>query len=60
MPGVIHAFSLSLSSVFLWAVPMMVVAFLIAWLLQDIPLREYAHVGKEEAPPSFEEEPAAD
>ncbi|MGA2285825.1 MAG: MDR family MFS transporter [Dehalococcoidia bacterium] len=58
--GVVHAFSLSLNSVFLWAVPMMVVAFLVAWLLQDIPLREYAHVGKEEAPPPLEGEAAAD
>jgi len=58
--GVIHAFSLSLDSVFLWAVPMMVVAFLVSWLLQDIPLREYAHVGKEEAPPPFEGEAAVE
>ncbi len=57
--GVIHAFSLSLDTVFLWAVPMMFVAFLVSWLLQDIPLREYAHVGKEEAPP-MEGEAAAD
>jgi hypothetical protein len=33
--------------VFLWAVPLIVVAFLVSWLLRDIPLREYAHVGGE-------------
>jgi EmrB/QacA subfamily drug resistance transporter len=57
--GVIHAFSLSLDSVFLWAIPIIVVAFAVSWLLRDIPLREYAHLdGGEIAsmPPTFEEE----
>jgi len=43
--AVVHSFSLSLQTVFLSAVPLMVVAFLISWLLREIPLRDYAHVG---------------
>ncbi|HUS82874.1 MAG TPA: MDR family MFS transporter [Dehalococcoidia bacterium] len=43
--GVVHAFSLSLDSVFLWSVPLMIVAFVVSWFLQERPLREYAHVG---------------
>jgi EmrB/QacA subfamily drug resistance transporter len=50
--GVIEAFSRSLSTVFLWAVPVVVVSFLASWLLREIPLREHAHVGAEiEQPP---------
>jgi EmrB/QacA subfamily drug resistance transporter len=43
--GVIEAFSRSLETVFLWAVPITVIAFLASWLLREIPLREHAHVG---------------
>ena len=50
--GVVHAFSLSLDSVFLWAVPLIIVAFVVSWFLQEMPLREYAHVGPGEAGPS--------
>jgi hypothetical protein len=39
---------------------MMFVAFLVSLLLQDIPLREYAHVGKEEATAPFEGEAAVE
>jgi EmrB/QacA subfamily drug resistance transporter len=46
--GVVHAFSNSLHTVFISAVPVIVVAFLVSWLLREIPLREYAHVGGEE------------
>jgi EmrB/QacA subfamily drug resistance transporter len=49
--GVIEAFSRSLSTVFLWAVPVVVVSFLASWLLREIPLREHAHVGAEAAQP---------
>jgi hypothetical protein len=45
--GVVHAFSLSLHTVFLWAVPLIVVGFLVSWLLHEIPLRAHAHVGSE-------------
>ena len=49
--AVVHSFSLSLQTVFLSAVPLMVVAFLVSWLLREIPLREYAHVGRGEGSP---------
>jgi EmrB/QacA subfamily drug resistance transporter len=45
--GVVYAFANSLQTVFLWAVPMIIVAFLVSWLLREVPLREYAHVGRE-------------
>jgi hypothetical protein len=45
--GVIHAFSSSLDTVFLWAAALVVIGFLVSWLLREIPLREYAHVGGE-------------
>jgi hypothetical protein len=45
--GVVHAFSLSLQTVFLWAVPLIVVGFLVSWLLREVPLRVHAHVGTE-------------
>jgi hypothetical protein len=57
--GVVHAFSLSLDSVFLWAVPLIMVAFVVSWFLQEMPLREYAHVGADEAMPSSLEGGAA-
>jgi Na+/melibiose symporter-like transporter len=41
--GVVQAFSLSLHTVFLWTVPVAIVAFLLTWLLQEIPLREEIH-----------------
>jgi EmrB/QacA subfamily drug resistance transporter len=47
--GVIDAFSRSLSTVFLWAVPITLLAFLASWLLREIPLREHAHVGVQTA-----------
>jgi EmrB/QacA subfamily drug resistance transporter len=51
--GVVHAFSLSLDSVFLWAIPVIVLAFVVSWFLREMPLREYAHLGAGEvsAPP---------
>jgi len=59
--GVVHAFSMSLDSVFLWAVPLSIVAFAVSWFLKEMPLREYAHVGAEEAvPPSLEGEAAGE
>ena len=60
--GVMHAFSLSLDSVFLWAIPVIVLAFLVSWLLKEIPLREYAHLDSGEVPatPPLEGEAAAE
>jgi EmrB/QacA subfamily drug resistance transporter len=45
--GVVQSFASSLETVFLWAVPMIIVAFLVSWLLREMPLRDYAHVGGE-------------
>ena len=59
--GVIEAFSRSLSTVFLWAVPITLLSFLVSWLLKEIPLRESAHVGTKtaEAPaPALAAEPS--
>jgi EmrB/QacA subfamily drug resistance transporter len=47
--GVIEAFTRSLQSVFLWAVPVAVVGFVLAFLLRELPLREHVHLGGEEA-----------
>ena len=38
--GVTSALELALQAVFFWAVPIMVVAFALSWLLREIPLRE--------------------
>jgi hypothetical protein len=54
--GAVQAFAMSLHTMFLWVVPLAVVGFLLSWLLQEIPLRDYAHVGTEA---SGAEEPAA-
>jgi len=50
----VHAFSLSLHTMFLWVVPIVVVGFALTWLLREIPLRETVHVGAEgaAAPPA--------
>ena len=45
--GVVHAFDLSLQTVFLWAVPLTFVGFLASWLLRELPLRSRAHLGVE-------------
>jgi len=53
--GAVQAFAMSLHTMFLWVVPLAVVGFLLTFLLQEIPLRSYAHVGTEgptgESPP---------
>jgi hypothetical protein len=41
---VINAFSHSLQTVFIFAVPFAVVAFIVSWFMKEIPLREKAHV----------------
>ena len=38
--GVIESVELAIHSVFIWAVPPMVIGFVLAWFLQEIPLRE--------------------
>lgn len=62
--GAQQAFSMSLHTMFIWVVPLAVVGFLLTWLLQEIPLRDYAHVGTEietdAAHPGAETAPAAE
>ncbi|MDJ0343662.1 MFS transporter [Streptomyces sp. H10-C2] len=36
---VVHAYSASITTVFLWAVPVTVIAFVLAWFLKEQPLR---------------------
>jgi EmrB/QacA subfamily drug resistance transporter len=48
---VINAFSHSLQTVFVVAVPFALVAFAIAWLIKEIPLRTTAHVGTTQSEP---------
>jgi EmrB/QacA subfamily drug resistance transporter len=43
--GVLHAYSLALHPVFLWAIPLAVVAFVLAWFLPEVPLRATSSVG---------------
>jgi len=43
--GIIEALARSIHSVFVWALPLLVVSFAIAWWLEEIPLRETAHIG---------------
>jgi EmrB/QacA subfamily drug resistance transporter len=45
----VHAFSLSLHTMFLLVVPIAIVGFALTWLLREIPLRETVHVGTDRA-----------
>ena len=45
--GVIEALARSIHVVFLFAVPLAVLAFGVTWLLKENPLRETAHIGIE-------------
>ena len=38
--GVIESVELAIHAVFIWAVPPMILGFILAWFLQEIPLRE--------------------
>ena len=51
---VIHAFAESLTTVFLYAVPVVIVASILAWMLEEVPLRNTAHGsgGDERAAPA--------
>jgi len=42
--GVIHALSRSIHVTFLWAIPLVVVAFFMTWFLKETPLRTTAHL----------------
>jgi EmrB/QacA subfamily drug resistance transporter len=43
--GLIEAFVHSFDDVFLWALPLAVLAFAMTWFLQELPLREHVHIG---------------
>jgi EmrB/QacA subfamily drug resistance transporter len=43
--GVLHAYSLALHPVFLWAIPVAVVAFALSWFLREVPLRATSSAG---------------
>jgi EmrB/QacA subfamily drug resistance transporter len=49
---ILQAFVLSFQDIFLWAIPITLLAFLIAWFLRDIPLR--SHAKQEAAGSAFE------
>ncbi len=44
--GIIEALSLSIHSVFLWAIPLLLAGFALSWFLDEIPLRETVHTGQ--------------
>ncbi|MGH2584055.1 MAG: MDR family MFS transporter [Dehalococcoidia bacterium] len=46
--GLVEAFSKSIGNVFLWAVPVALVAFITTWFLKEIPLRDRTHIGSAE------------
>lgn len=50
--AIVEAMSNSISSVFLAAVPVLLVGFVLTWFLRELPLRETAHVGATTAPTS--------
>lgn len=53
---IVDAFSHSLQTVFLFAIPFAIVAFALSWLMKEIPLRTRAHVSTEtvlDAPGEF-------
>jgi EmrB/QacA subfamily drug resistance transporter len=43
--GVLHAYSLALHPVFLWAIPVAGIAFALSWFLREVPLRATSSVG---------------
>jgi hypothetical protein len=43
--AVIDALAQGIHSVFLWAVPVLVVGFVFCWIMRELPLRETANVG---------------
>jgi EmrB/QacA subfamily drug resistance transporter len=46
--GLVEAFVRSIDTVFLWAMPVTVVAFITMWFLRELPLRDEAHIGLSE------------
>jgi EmrB/QacA subfamily drug resistance transporter len=48
--GVLHAFSQALHVVYISAIPFAFVAFVLAWMLREIPLRDTVHSAEDGAP----------
>lgn len=44
--GVVEAFAKSIDSVFFWAIPLVALAFIVAWFLREVPLRDRAFMGR--------------
>ncbi|WP_208027144.1 MDR family MFS transporter [Rhabdothermincola sediminis] len=44
--AVVEALSRGIHAVFVWAIPVLVVGFVVAWFLREVPLRDTVHVGK--------------
>ncbi len=42
--GIVEALTRGIHSVFLWTLPLLAIAFAVAWWLKEIPLRDTAHV----------------
>ncbi len=56
--GVVEAFANSLGDVFLWAVPLALVGFLVSWFLKEVPLRERPGIARaNEAPAGAPHQP---
>lgn len=47
--AVVGALAAAIHSVFLWAIPLLVVGFVLAWFLREIPLKDTAHAGSDGA-----------
>ena len=47
--AVVGALAAAIHSVFLWAIPPLVVGFVLAWFLREIPLKATAHAGSDGA-----------
>lgn len=56
--AVVGALAAAIQSVFLWAVPLLVVGFFVAWLLKEIPLRDTAHASSSSSSPSGSTSPS--
>jgi hypothetical protein len=48
--SVVGAIAAAVQSVFVWAIPLLVVGFVVAWFVREIPLRDTAHAGSGGAP----------
>ena len=47
--AVVGALAAAIHSVFVWAIPLLVVGFFLSWFLREIPLKDTAHAGSDGA-----------